>query len=145
MNISNPHFVEQDSIRDSNQQEAYVAAFSVTRIDVPGCPTHLLAIQNERAGVLTRVLAAQAAWGLSVRQTRVLELVASGASNKEIAKTLACSEATTENHITELFRRSGARSRAGLVGRCSFTKENELSARFVARSSAWRFLLGVDG
>ena len=56
-------------------------------------------------------------WGLSVRQARVLELVANGASNKDIAIKLACAEVTVENHITELFRRCGAKSRAGLVGR----------------------------
>jgi DNA-binding CsgD family transcriptional regulator len=91
--------------------------FSMTRISVPGWPTYTLAIQNEGAVILNRVLIAQAKWRLSVRQTRVLELVTNGASNKEIAATLACAEATVENHVTELFRRSGARSRAGLVGR----------------------------
>jgi DNA-binding NarL/FixJ family response regulator len=46
-----------------------------------------------------------------------LDLVAAGMRNKEIARLLVCSEATIENHMTELFRRSGARSRAGLIGR----------------------------
>jgi DNA-binding NarL/FixJ family response regulator len=66
---------------------------------------------------MERVLLAQNRWRLSVRQTRVLELVATGMSNKEIAVVLACTEATVENHMTELFRRSGATSRAGVVGR----------------------------
>jgi hypothetical protein len=39
-----------------------------------------------------------------------------GVSNKEIAEALGCAEVTVENHLTALFRRSGARSRAGLVG-----------------------------
>jgi DNA-binding NarL/FixJ family response regulator len=77
----------------------------------------LLAIRKERTGVLERVLTAQRNWGLTVRQARVLELVATGATNKEIACTLTCSEPTVENHVTELFRRSGATSRAGLVTR----------------------------
>jgi DNA-binding NarL/FixJ family response regulator len=43
--------------------------------------------------------------------------VAGGASNKEIAFALACSEVTVENHITELFRRSNTKSRASLVSK----------------------------
>jgi DNA-binding NarL/FixJ family response regulator len=61
--------------------------------------------------------AVQSQWGLSTRHARVLELVSEGLSNKEIAGHLACAEVTVENHVTELFRKSGARSRAGLVGR----------------------------
>jgi DNA-binding CsgD family transcriptional regulator len=106
-----------DSIRESEQKGRDAGGFSLTRIGTPGYPTYLLAIQRERGGIGERVVMAQTKWGLSVRQTRVLELVATGASNKEIATTLGCAEATVENHLTELFRRSGARSRAGLVGR----------------------------
>lgn len=106
-----------DSIRESEQKGSETGGFSLTRIAAPGQPTYLLAVQKDRDGIVERVLAAQTKWGLSIRQTRVLELVASGASNKEIAAKLACAEPTVENHLTELFRRSGARSRAGLVGR----------------------------
>ena len=91
-------------------------AFSITRLVAPGWPAYLLAIGRRSDGISARVMQAQRAWGLSVRQARVLELLATGASNKEIATSLACAEATIETHVTELFRRSGARSRAGLVG-----------------------------
>jgi DNA-binding NarL/FixJ family response regulator len=48
----------------------------------------------------------------------VLELIAAGGhSNKEIATTIGCAEVTVENHVTELLRRSGAKSRTDLVGR----------------------------
>jgi len=106
-----------NSIRESEEKGPEAGGFSLTRIGAPGCPAYRLAVRTARDGIAERVLVAQTDWRLSVRQARVLELVASGASNKEIATTLACSEATVENHLTELFRRSGARSRAGLVGR----------------------------
>jgi DNA-binding CsgD family transcriptional regulator len=105
------------AIRESEVGNPNAGAFSITRLEGAGWPPHLLAIQKQSNGVIERVLLAQARWGLSARQARVLDLVAAGMSNKEIARLLVCSEPTIENHMTELFRRSGARSRAGLVGR----------------------------
>jgi DNA-binding CsgD family transcriptional regulator len=106
-----------ESIRESQLGDPDAGAFSITRLEGPSWPTHLLAIQKQSNGVVERVMLAQKRWGLSTRQARVLDLVAAGLSNKEIARLLVCSEPTIENHMTELFRRSGARSRAGLVGR----------------------------
>ena len=114
--LARDHKSVTTSIRDSAGQGPE-RAFSITRLGRAGEPPYLLAIRKESNGVVERVALAQKRWGLSVRQARVLELVATGASNKEIAGALACSEATVENHLTELFRRTGARSRAGLVGR----------------------------
>jgi DNA-binding CsgD family transcriptional regulator len=106
-----------DSISESARLRSDAGAFSINRVTAPGWPVYLLAIRKESPQLAERVLLVQQRWGLSVRQARVLELVASGVSNKEIALTLGCAEVTIENHLTELFRRSGARSRAGLVGR----------------------------
>jgi DNA-binding NarL/FixJ family response regulator len=61
--------------------------------------------------------AARRVWGLSPGQLRVLEVLLTGASNKEIACALQCAEVTVENHLTSLYRRSGARSRTDLVCR----------------------------
>ena len=105
----------QKAIRDSVQQPSPASTFSITRITAAGWPAYLLAIHKERHA--EHILCAKEVWGLSVRQARVLELLTTGISNKEIATTLACAEVTVENHVSELFRRSGARSRAGLVGR----------------------------
>jgi DNA-binding CsgD family transcriptional regulator len=105
------------SIRESELGNSNAGAFSITRLDGAGWPPHVLAIQKQSNGVIERVLLARERWGLSARQARVLDLVATGMGNKEIARLLVCSEPTIENHMTELFRRSGARSRAGLVGR----------------------------
>jgi len=48
---------------------------------------------------------------LSPRKRRVLELVAHGASNKEIAQELGVSEGTVRTHLERLYRKLGVRSR----------------------------------
>ena len=106
-----------DSISESARLGSDAGAFSMSQVAAPGWPTYTLAIRRAPLELAERVLLVQRRWGLSVRQARVLELVATGASNKEIARALCCAEVTIENHLTELFRRSGARSRAGLVGK----------------------------
>jgi DNA-binding CsgD family transcriptional regulator len=105
------------SIRESEGRESD-APFAITCFSAPGYPAYVLAIQNEtRPTLATRVSLAQSRWGLTGRQTRVLEWIGTGASNKDIAGQLGCAKVTVENHITELYRRSGARSRADLVQR----------------------------
>lgn len=106
-----------DAIRESELRGPHAGAFWITRLGGPGWPGYVLAIKKTSSEGIERVLLAQRRWGLSVRQARVLELVTTGASNKEIASALGCAEATIESHLTELFRRSGATSRAGLVGK----------------------------
>lgn len=49
---------------------------------------------------------------LTPREVDVLQLVAAGRSNKEIAAALSISEPTVERHITNLYAKIGARSRA---------------------------------
>jgi DNA-binding NarL/FixJ family response regulator len=46
---------------------------------------------------------------------QVLERVANGESNKEIAKALKRAEVTIERHLTRLFRASGSRCRTELI------------------------------
>lgn len=52
------------------------------------------------------------AGGLSPREVEVLRLVAQGLANKEIAGTLGLSPKTVERHVTRLYARIGAGSRA---------------------------------
>ncbi len=52
---------------------------------------------------------------LTQREREILVLVANGAANKQIADKLHCSPRTVETHLSRLFLRSGARSRAELV------------------------------
>ena len=51
--------------------------------------------------------------GLTPREIEVLCLVARGASNKEIAKTLVISEKTARNHVERTYAKIGASNRIG--------------------------------
>jgi DNA-binding NarL/FixJ family response regulator len=66
-------------------------------------------------GTQTARLAAGAVRGvrtLSTREAEVLELVASGRANREIAEQLGLSEFTVKRHIQNILRKLGARSRS---------------------------------
>ncbi|MFD7431253.1 response regulator [Streptomyces sp. NPDC059818] len=52
---------------------------------------------------------------LSAREREVLELVARGTSNREIAAVLFISEATVKTHLTHVFAKLGAKDRAAAV------------------------------
>ncbi len=53
--------------------------------------------------------------GLSPREREIAALVATGASNKEIARELAISTKTVKNTLTKVFDKTGARSRTELA------------------------------
>jgi DNA-binding NarL/FixJ family response regulator len=57
------------------------------------------------------------AYGFSERERQVTELCAQGLSTKEIAATLQISPYTTQDHFKAIFDKTGARSRAELVGK----------------------------
>jgi DNA-binding NarL/FixJ family response regulator len=48
---------------------------------------------------------------LTAREQEILQLIATGASNQEIAKTLYITEKTVKNHITNILRRLNVRDR----------------------------------
>ena len=54
---------------------------------------------------------------LTTREREVLELMASGATNREIAKRLYLSPHTVKEHASALYRKLGARNRAEAVRR----------------------------
>ncbi|MCC6382606.1 MAG: response regulator transcription factor [Dehalococcoidia bacterium] len=51
--------------------------------------------------------------GLSPRELEVLQLVAEGLSNREIAERLVLSERTVINHVSHIFEKTGVENRAG--------------------------------
>lgn len=48
---------------------------------------------------------------LTPREKEVLQLIAKGLANDEIAKTLFISKHTVKNHITSIYRKMGSRNR----------------------------------
>jgi len=52
---------------------------------------------------------------LTTRERRILELVATGLSNAEIARALFISEKTVRNHLTSIFGKLGVESRARAI------------------------------
>jgi DNA-binding CsgD family transcriptional regulator len=57
--------------------------------------------------------------GITAREADVLRLVADGMANKQIAARLQLSPRTVEKHVESLLRKTGARSRIGLVAAAS--------------------------
>jgi DNA-binding NarL/FixJ family response regulator len=52
---------------------------------------------------------------LSARELEILQLLAGGATNREIASTLVLAEGTVKNHLTNILGKLGARDRAQAV------------------------------
>jgi DNA-binding CsgD family transcriptional regulator len=53
--------------------------------------------------------------GLSGRQAEVIEMIATGYTEKELARRLGMSRATAHTHVNRLFKRFNVHSRAALV------------------------------
>ena len=54
-------------------------------------------------------------WGLSLRQSEVMNLIAQGSSNREIARELFLTEKTVKNHINQIFTKLSATSRGAAI------------------------------
>lgn len=67
------------------------------------------------AASLLRLVRAPADETLSAREVEVLALVARGGSNKEVARSLAVSEATVKTHLIHIFQKLGVVDRTAAV------------------------------
>ena len=52
---------------------------------------------------------------LSQRELEIIELVAIGLTNQEIAAELTISKRTVDNHVSNIFTKTGARNRVALL------------------------------
>lgn len=52
---------------------------------------------------------------ISERETEIVELVARGLTNQEIAQTLTISKRTVDNHVSNIFTKTGAKNRVALL------------------------------
>jgi DNA-binding CsgD family transcriptional regulator len=66
---------------------------------------------SDQSSVMQRIAPA----GLSLREIEVLRLLASGRNNREIAETLFLSVRTVERHITNVYAKIGAQTRAEAI------------------------------
>jgi len=69
----------------------------------------------DRVRLKRQVAIVNARWQLTPRQVEVLELLARGKSNSEIAAELEISERTVEVHLTAIFVRAQCKSRTELI------------------------------
>lgn len=52
---------------------------------------------------------------LSEREVEIIELVAQGLTNQEIGETLMISKRTVDNHVSNVFNKTGAKNRVALL------------------------------
>jgi DNA-binding NarL/FixJ family response regulator len=71
-----------------------------------GHPASLLSVQSEKVGL---------AADLSEREQQVLDILMTGASNKQIARELQITERTVKAHISAILRKTGAGDRVSLI------------------------------
>ncbi len=52
---------------------------------------------------------------LSAREMEIIDLVASGLTNQEIAEKLTISKRTVDNHVSNMFTKTGSKNRVALL------------------------------
>jgi DNA-binding CsgD family transcriptional regulator len=107
-----------ESLREAVLRGRKHADFTLTSLAERGCPGYLLAVQTRRTKARASAVGrACRAWKVTGVRAAVLERLAAGGSNKEIAVALGTTEVSVERHVTALFRASKTRSRAELLSR----------------------------
>jgi DNA-binding CsgD family transcriptional regulator/PAS domain-containing protein len=107
-----------ESLRRHLRGEPTGKALSFTPLRLAGVPPHYLAIENDASGQASaRMRALSASWGLTARETEVLERLVHGESNKAIAIRLGCAERTVEVHVTRILAKAQVESRSALIAK----------------------------
>jgi DNA-binding NarL/FixJ family response regulator len=104
-------YLTKDAGRVQIAQAVRAAAAGQSVLD-PQVQRRLLAAA---AGGATAANGGPAPDGLTSREVEVLQLIAEGLANREIAGRLFVSEATVKSHINRLFAKTGVRDRAQAV------------------------------
>lgn len=94
-------------LKDTPGDELFAAIRSVAQGNAALAPTVSIRLLHQRQVVPGETL--------SARELEVLSLVARGASNKEIARSLHLSEATVKSHLIHLFGKLGVSDRTAAV------------------------------
>ena len=94
-------------LKDTPREDLFAAIRTVAQGKAVLAPTVATRLLRQR-----QALAGEA---LSARELEVLSLVARGASNKEIARSLYLSEATVKSHLIHLFGKLGVTDRTAAV------------------------------
>ncbi len=55
------------------------------------------------------------AMNLSAREMEIIDLVAGGLTNQEIAEKLTISKRTVDNHVSNMFTKTGSKNRVALL------------------------------
>jgi DNA-binding NarL/FixJ family response regulator len=80
--------------------------------------------------------------GLSARETDVMDLIAQGHSNGDIARLLVLSEKTVKNHVNRIYAKLGVQNRAAAVAHWLGTAGNIPERSAAASRGRWKGLSG---
>ncbi len=105
-------FLLKDTSADDLIAAIRMVAGGASWLDPRVVPRVLEAVRETRRVARDRV---QGFEDLSEREREVLALIASGASNPEIAQALHLSERTVKGHVGNIFAKLGARDRAAAI------------------------------
>ena len=97
--------------KDAGAEQILAAVQAVARGEAALDP----AVQHHVLAALTEPAASELPDGLTPREAEVLQLIAEGLTNAEIAERLVVSAATVKSHVNHIFAKAGVRDRAQAV------------------------------
>lgn len=109
---------ERERIADllSRSSDGVAESADVYDLGTRGQPgSRLVVLRSRGALAVSRRRAAIDLWQLTPREAQVLELLITGDTNRDMAITLGCAEATIEIHVSRLLRKAGVDTRTALV------------------------------